>query len=40
MKARELQKSQFPNCLVTWEIFGSKVSANIQKSQFSIPSMN
>ena len=40
MKARELQKSQFPTYLVNWEKFEREVSANIQKSQFSISSVN
>ena len=40
MKGRELQKSQFLNCLVNWEIFESIFKASIQKCQFSISSMN
>ena len=36
MKTRELQESQFPNCLVNWEIFWSTVYVNIQK----IPILN
>ena len=31
MKAKELQKSKFSSCLVNWEIFRSKIEANIQK---------
>ena len=40
MKERELQKSQFSNCLVNREIYGSIYYANVQKFQFSISSMN
>ena len=40
IKARELQKSQFPNYLVNWKKLGSIVRAIISKSQFSIFSMN
>ena len=39
MKARELQKLQFPNCLMNWENSGSAVKANIKKYQFSISPM-
>ena len=40
MKASEIQKYQFPNCLVNWEKLKSTVQANIRKPQFSIISMN
>ena len=40
MKAREPQKSQFPNCSLNWEKLGTKVQANIRKSQWSIFFMN
>ena len=40
MKVSKTQENQFSDSLVNWEEFGSKASANIQKSQYFIPFMN